>query len=95
VNFFHIEIVKRDYVVEQARSRIMQALTSVIKSWAGQQSFEKILIARLTDQVEEMAQQGLIILRVHPQQIDSLRKELGDRPTLKVGMPAWRLIRLF
>ncbi|WP_339056911.1 type III secretion system stator protein SctL [Candidatus Regiella endosymbiont of Tuberolachnus salignus] len=70
-------------LVEQVRSRIMQALTSVIQSWAGQQSVDKILLARLTDQVEEMAQQGLITLRVHPQQIDSLTKALGDRLTLQ------------
>lgn len=70
-------------LVEQARSRIMQALTSVIQSWAGQQSIDKILLARLTDQVEEMAQQGLITLRVHPQQVDSLTPALGDRLTLQ------------
>lgn len=70
-------------LVEQARSRIMQALTSVIQSWAGQQPVDKILLARLTDQVEEMAQQGLITLRVHPQQVDSLTQKLGDRLTLQ------------
>ncbi|AWK13996.1 HrpE/YscL family type III secretion apparatus protein [Candidatus Fukatsuia symbiotica] len=70
-------------LVEQARSRIMQAITTVVQSWAGEQSVDKILITRLSDQVEEMAEQGVMILSAHPQQLTALEQAMGDRLKLR------------
>lgn len=64
-----------DTLIERARQNIIQAITTVIKNWASRQSLDEILIARLADKVEELAKQGSLTLRVHPERLSPLLTE--------------------
>ncbi|WP_145509099.1 type III secretion system stator protein SctL [Yersinia alsatica] len=66
-------------LVTQAREHILAAITSVVTTWAGQQSVSQILIDRLGAQVEKMAHHNELVLRVHPQHLPAVVSALGDR----------------
>lgn len=66
-------------LITQARQRIVTAITSVVTAWSGEQSVEQVLIQRLGGQVEKMAQQGELTLRVHPQHLPAVTSALGSR----------------
>jgi len=64
-----------DILVESVRQNIIQAITTVIRNWAGQQSIDEILVARLADKVEKLAKQGSLTLRVHPKRLSPVLHE--------------------
>ncbi|CNI63465.1 type III secretion system stator protein SctL [Yersinia vastinensis] len=66
-------------LVAQARKQILAAITSVVTTWAGQQSVSETLIHRLGMQVEKMAHHNELILRVHPQHLSAVVSALGTR----------------
>ncbi|MBE7832663.1 HrpE/YscL family type III secretion apparatus protein, partial [Yersinia pestis] len=58
---------------------ILAAITTVVTTWSGEQPMSQILIQRLGDQAEKMAQQGELTLRVHPQHLPAVTTALGER----------------
>lgn len=50
-------------LITQVRHRILAAITTVVTTWSGEQPMSQILIQRLGDQAEKMAQQGELTLR--------------------------------
>jgi type III secretion system HrpE/YscL family protein len=66
-------------LITQAHQHILAAMTSVITTWAGQQSVEQVLIHRLGAQVEKMAHQEMLVLRIHPQHLPAVESALGAR----------------
>ncbi|BFI51297.1 type III secretion system stator protein SctL [Yersinia pseudotuberculosis] len=66
-------------LITQVRHRILAAITSVVTTWSGEQPMSQILIQRLGDQAEKMAQQGELTLRVHPQHLPAVTTALGER----------------
>ncbi|CFQ38416.1 type III secretion system stator protein SctL [Yersinia bercovieri] len=66
-------------LVTQARQQILTAITSVLTAWAGQQAVDQMLIQHLGAQVEALAQEDGLVLRVHPQHLSAVTVALGGR----------------
>lgn len=65
-------------LVTQARQRILAAITSVVTAWAAQQAVDQTLIHHLATQVEALAHQDDLVLRVHPQHLPAVIATLGE-----------------
>ncbi|UXD23256.1 Type III secretion protein SsaK [Yersinia enterocolitica] len=66
-------------LITQARESIFAAIRSVITAWAGEQAVSQTLIHRLGAQVENLAHDNELILRVHPQHLSAVAAALGSR----------------
>ncbi|CNF60655.1 type III secretion system stator protein SctL [Yersinia enterocolitica] len=66
-------------LITQARESIFAAIRSVMTAWAGEQAVSQILIHRLGAQVEKLAHDNELILRVHPQHLSAVAAALGSR----------------
>ncbi|EOA3030194.1 TPA: type III secretion system stator protein SctL [Yersinia enterocolitica] len=66
-------------LITQARESIFAAIRSVMTAWAGEQAVSQILIHRLAAQVEKLAHDNELILRVHPQHLSAVAAALGSR----------------
>ncbi|HGI5910476.1 TPA: type III secretion system stator protein SctL [Yersinia enterocolitica] len=66
-------------LITQARASILAAIRSVMTAWAGEQVVSQILIHRLGAQVENLAHDNELILRVHPQHLSAVAAALGSR----------------
>ncbi|HDM8437646.1 type III secretion system stator protein SctL [Yersinia enterocolitica] len=66
-------------LITQARASILAAIRSVMTAWAGEQAVSQILIHRLGAQVENLAHDNELILRVHPQHLSAVAAALGSR----------------
>ncbi|HEN3619882.1 TPA: type III secretion system stator protein SctL [Yersinia enterocolitica] len=66
-------------LITQARASILAAIRSVVTAWAGEQAVSQILIHRLGAQVENLAHDNELILRVHPQHLSAVAAALGSR----------------
>lgn len=66
-------------LITQARESILAAIRSVVTAWAGEQAVSQILIHRLGAQVENLAHDNELILRVHPQHLSAVAAALGSR----------------
>ncbi|MGM7740310.1 type III secretion system stator protein SctL [Yersinia enterocolitica] len=66
-------------LITQARESIFAAIRSVMTAWAGEQAVSQILIHRLGAQVEKLAHDNELILRVHPQHLSAMAAALGSR----------------
>ncbi|HEN3567387.1 TPA: type III secretion system stator protein SctL [Yersinia enterocolitica] len=66
-------------LITQARESILAAIRSVMTAWAGEQAVSQILIHRLGAQVENLAHDNELILRVHPQHLSAVAAALGSR----------------
>ncbi|HDL8240547.1 TPA: type III secretion system stator protein SctL [Yersinia enterocolitica] len=66
-------------LIIQARESIFAAIRSVMTAWAGEQAVSQILIHRLGAQVEKLAHDNELILRVHPQHLSAVAAALGSR----------------
>ncbi|ENC7789808.1 type III secretion system stator protein SctL [Yersinia enterocolitica] len=66
-------------LITQARESIFTAIRSVMTAWAGEQAVSQILIHRLGAQVEKLAHDNELILRVHPQHLSAVAAALGSR----------------
>ncbi|MFV8800528.1 type III secretion system stator protein SctL [Yersinia sp. LJYL362] len=66
-------------LITQAREPILAAIRSVITAWAGEQAVSQILIHRLGAQVEKLAYDNELILRVHPQHLSAVAAAFGSR----------------
>ena len=66
-------------LITQARESIFTANRSVMTAGAGDQAVSQILIHRLAAQVEKLAHDNELILRVHPQHLSAVAAALGSR----------------
>ncbi|HDV7160683.1 TPA: type III secretion system stator protein SctL [Yersinia enterocolitica] len=66
-------------LITQARESIFAAIRSVMTAWAGEQAVSQILLHRLGAQVEKLAHDNELILRVHPQHLSAVAAALGSR----------------
>ncbi|WP_174849511.1 type III secretion system stator protein SctL [Yersinia artesiana] len=66
-------------LITQARESILAAIRSVMTAWAGEQVVSQILIQRLGGQVEKLAHDNELILRVHPRHLSAVAAALGSR----------------
>ncbi|ENG1109698.1 type III secretion system stator protein SctL [Yersinia enterocolitica] len=66
-------------LITQARESIFAAIRSVMTAWAGEQAVSQILLHRLGVQVEKLAHDNELILRVHPQHLSAVAAALGSR----------------
>ncbi|CQJ01495.1 type III secretion system stator protein SctL [Yersinia frederiksenii] len=66
-------------LVNQAKKRILAAITTVVTEWAGQQAADKILIHHLASQITRLAEENSLVLRVNPQHFPAVITALGAR----------------
>ncbi|CBY28993.1 type III secretion system stator protein SctL [Yersinia enterocolitica] len=66
-------------LITQARESIFAAIRLVMTAWAGEQAVSQILIHRLGAEVEKLAHDNELILRVHPQHLSAVAAALGSR----------------
>lgn len=66
-------------LITQARESILAAIGSVMTAWTGEQTVSQILIQRLGAQVEKLAHDNELILRVHPQHLPAVASALGSQ----------------
>ncbi|EOW1911808.1 TPA: type III secretion system stator protein SctL [Yersinia enterocolitica] len=66
-------------LITLARESIFAAIRSVMTAWAGEQAVSQILLHRLGAQVEKLAHDNELILRVHPQHLSAVAAALGSR----------------
>lgn len=80
----HVIRLVRDEALEQAlvsavSDRIHHCIEQVLSAWFGQQPADKTLCARLALQAEQMAGEGVLTLRCHPDLQQSIKEAFGSR----------------
>ncbi|MEN3259394.1 HrpE/YscL family type III secretion apparatus protein [Sodalis endosymbiont of Spalangia cameroni] len=69
-------------LIRHAAERIQNCMAQVLSAWYEQQPADAPLCARLARQVEKLAGEGTLTLRVHPALVPRMRAEWGERLTI-------------
>lgn len=66
-------------LVSAVSGRIHDCIDQVLRAWFGQQPQDETLITQLAQQAEQMANEGILTLRCHPDLLDRMREAFGQR----------------
>ena len=68
--------------VERATEFILNSLEQVLQTWFDQQPIDSTLCHRLAKQAKALAKEGVLKLRIHPENLALMQENFGDRFTL-------------